>query len=296
MNFVAIDIETANESRSSICSIALIKYTNNKISDALYTYINPETYFSSMNISIHGITEEDVKESPKMYQMYDAIIRFIGDDLLVAHNTSFDMYALCDAFENYDLPLPNNRYICTYRLSKDLYKLPSYRLQDLSDYFDIKNENHHNAFNDAKVCAKIAIKILNDQNLNINELIEKQHFKFGQFGRNGFVKKNVSKRIKLISNEELHIKSHIFYGKHICFTGALKSFTRKDIAQKITDIGSIFDHSVKKTTNYLIVGNLENLEKTHNYKKSSKIIKAEKLLNEGQDIEILSEMDFLKFL
>ncbi|HDK4377850.1 TPA: exonuclease, partial [Staphylococcus aureus] len=58
----------------------------------------------------------------------------------------------------------------------------------------------------------------------------------------------------------------------------------------------IFDRSVKKTTNYLIVGNLENLEKTHNYKKSSKIIKAEKLLNEGQDIEILSEMDFLKFL
>ncbi|PTF90089.1 exonuclease, partial [Staphylococcus chromogenes] len=84
--------------------------------------------------------------------------------------------------------------------------------------------------------------------------------------------------------------------KHICFTGALKAFTRKEVAQKITDIGSVYDATVKKTTNFLVVGNLENLEKTHNYTKSSKIKKAEKLSNEGQNIEILSEMDFLKLL
>ncbi|HCZ6534992.1 TPA: BRCT domain-containing protein, partial [Staphylococcus aureus] len=88
----------------------------------------------------------------------------------------------------------------------------------------------------------------------------------------------------------------ILYGKHVCFTGALKGFTRNEIAQTVTNIGSVYDSSVKKSTNYLVVGNLENLEKTHNYTKSSKIKKAEKLSSEGQDIEILSEMDFLKLL
>ncbi|CAD7359809.1 exonuclease domain-containing protein [Staphylococcus schleiferi] len=298
MDFVAIDIETANEERGSICSIALLKFENNKICDGLYTHINPETYFSSINTSIHGISEEDVVDSPKMYQMYDAIIRFMGNHVVVAHNTSFDMYALCDSFKKYNLPLPKNSYFCTYRLSKDLYDLPSYRLQDLAEYFGIKNEEYHNAFYDAKVCAKIAYSILKDQGVNLKDLIEKQNFKYGVFGQNGFIKKSTktNKKIEIVYNEELNDKNHILYGKHICFTGALKGFTRNEIAQTVTDIGSFYDASVKKSTNYLVVGNLENLEKTHNYTKSSKIKKAEKLSSEGQDIEILSEMDFLKFL
>ncbi|WP_324288301.1 BRCT domain-containing protein [Staphylococcus aureus] len=45
------------------------------------------------------------------------------------------------------------------------------------------------------------------------------------------------------------------------FTGALKGFTRNEIAQTVTNIGSVYDSSVKKSTNYLVVGNLENLEK-----------------------------------
>ncbi len=45
MDFVAIDVETANEQRSSICSIALLKFQDNKMRDAIYTHINPETYF-----------------------------------------------------------------------------------------------------------------------------------------------------------------------------------------------------------------------------------------------------------
>ncbi|KXA44537.1 MULTISPECIES: exonuclease domain-containing protein [Staphylococcus] len=297
MDFIAIDIETANEKRDSICSIALLKYKDNRICDALYTHIDPETYFSSINTSIHGITKEDVADSPKMYQMYDAIIRFIDNHIIVAHNTSFDMYALCDSFRRYNLPLPNNLYFCTYRLSKDLYNLPSYRLQDLAIHFDIENEEYHNAFYDAKVCAQIAYCILKDQGISLNELVEKQNFKYGILGENGFVKKSTNKKIiNLTYNQELNDKNHIFYGKHICFTGALKSFTRKEVAQTITDIGSIYDSTVKKSTNYLVVGDLENLEKTHNYTKSTKIIKAERLSNEGQNIEVLSEMDFLKLL
>ncbi len=72
-----MDCQTTNEQRSSICSIALLKFQDNKMRDAIYTHINPETYFSSINTSIHGISEEDVMDSPKMYQMHEAIIRFL---------------------------------------------------------------------------------------------------------------------------------------------------------------------------------------------------------------------------
>lgn len=300
MDFVALDVETANSSRDSICSIALIKFSNNIIDDAIYININPETSFSSLNTSIHGITQDDVANSPKMYQMHDAITRFMGDNIIVAHNTSFDMYSLSASFEKYGLTLPNNLYVCTYKLSKELYQLPSYRLQDLAKHFNIDNPQHHDALNDAKVCGKIFYNIINEQNLKLDELLKSKNLRYGKFGINGFVKKSShnrsNKKFELSYNKELNDESHEFYGKHICFTGALKAFTRNEIAQKITDIGAIFDKSVKKSTNFLVVGNLENLEKSSDYKKSSKIIKAEQLSNEGQSIEIISELDFLKLL
>ncbi|WRM61510.1 BRCT domain-containing protein [Staphylococcus aureus] len=95
----------------------------------------------------------------------------------------------------------------------------------------------------------------------MNDLVENQNFKYGVFGQNGFIKKSANKKIELVYNEELNDKNHILYGKHVCFTGALKGFTRNEIAQTVTNIGSVYDSSVKKSTNYLVVGNLENLEK-----------------------------------
>lgn len=54
-SYVALDIETANDFRGSICSIGLVKFQDGTIIDTYYTLINPETSFDTFNISIHGI-------------------------------------------------------------------------------------------------------------------------------------------------------------------------------------------------------------------------------------------------
>lgn len=46
MDFVAIDVETANPDMSSICQIGVAVYQNGQIIEEWKTYIDPEDYFN----------------------------------------------------------------------------------------------------------------------------------------------------------------------------------------------------------------------------------------------------------
>lgn len=71
MNFIALDVETANADMSSICQIGLAKYVDGKLDDVWDTLINPEDYFDEINVSIHGISSGDVVNSPKFVDITD---------------------------------------------------------------------------------------------------------------------------------------------------------------------------------------------------------------------------------
>jgi len=64
MDFISIDVETANADLSSICQIGVVKFVGGVIVGKWGTLVNPEDEFDPMNIYIHGITEENVKDAP----------------------------------------------------------------------------------------------------------------------------------------------------------------------------------------------------------------------------------------
>ncbi|HEL0683175.1 TPA: DNA polymerase III subunit epsilon, partial [Streptococcus equi subsp. zooepidemicus] len=63
-SYVALDVETANSFRGSICSIGLVKFQDGEVIDSFYSLINPEEEFDEFNIFIHGIMPDDVIGSP----------------------------------------------------------------------------------------------------------------------------------------------------------------------------------------------------------------------------------------
>ena len=65
MNFVALDVETANPDFSSICQVGVVVFQDGKLLDSWESLVNPEDYFDEMNISIHGINERSVRSAPK---------------------------------------------------------------------------------------------------------------------------------------------------------------------------------------------------------------------------------------
>lgn len=163
MNYTVFDVETANERRDSICAIGVIRYENNKIVYEKEILINPETEFNYFNIKVHGITEADVANAPTFPEIWDEIKMYFDRTILVAHNAkSMDLCALYRTLERYDLPMVSNQYICTLELAKSIFKgndvVQSYRLDVLSNLYDIKLLNHHNALDDARACFEILKK------------------------------------------------------------------------------------------------------------------------------------------
>jgi len=85
MNFVAIDVETANADMASICQIGLVKCENGVLSDEWKTYVDPEDYFDGINVSIHGIDESIVMGAPTFQELVDTLRSYLDGKVVVCH-------------------------------------------------------------------------------------------------------------------------------------------------------------------------------------------------------------------
>lgn len=163
MNFTSIDFETANPKRCSACSVGLVKVKDFKIVDTFYEVFLPPTgvnSFAPWNTKIHGISSKDMTGKRDFKSVLFDLTKFVGDDVLVAHNAPFDKSVLESSANevNYEVNFP---FLCTLKLARERnIPLEKLNLQSLSNYFGIKLDNHHNALDDAIACAKIAIRLL----------------------------------------------------------------------------------------------------------------------------------------
>ena len=90
-DFAAIDFETANGYRSSVCSVGLIIVRDGVITEKIYELIKPEpNYYSFWNTQVHGLTNEDTDSSSVFPDVWSSIAPRIQGLPLVAHNSSFD--------------------------------------------------------------------------------------------------------------------------------------------------------------------------------------------------------------
>lgn len=305
VSFIALDLETATSFRGSICEIGLAFVENGEIVKSQSWLIQPKNNeYDSFNTYIHGITPEMTLSSPSFKEVWPEIQRIIENRTIVCHNTAFDMYALADALREANLKLPSLDYFCSLRLARKAFPgLISYSLPSLCDDLNIDFDTHHRAEFDAKGCAEIFLRILSKFQIdNLNELPQKLNFNKGGFEddnhfpqrqKSALNKGTIQNILKDIHpDESLLDESNYFYGKEVCFTGTFNFGVRRNLLQAIAHIGGIPTNSVTKTTNVLVIGQ-QDFKKVGAEGMSSKQRKAMKLIKNGQDLEIMSEMDFL---
>ena len=305
MNFVAFDIETATLKRSSICQIGITEVIDGVPQQPKSWLVQPEgNDYDPMNIWIHGITPDDTKNSPSFPEVWKEVYPYLQGKTVVAHNTSFDMYALRDAFDLYNMDYPTFDYFCTLRIARYIIKgCYSYSLNVVLDHLNIEFEGHHQADCDSLGCAKVLLKCLELDGSSLNELEEKYNFHRGKFDKDLFIphlakdKYNPNSSYKAfiekIQVDESNVDtSNYFYGKTVCFTGVCQYGVRKDLLLKVAQVGGIPTNSVTSKTDVLVVGQ-QDYRVVGEDGMSSKQEKAYKMLQDGKDIEILSETEFL---
>ncbi len=312
MEFVAIDFETANEKRASACSCGLAIVSDGKVVDTRHWLIRPqELRFSPFNVGIHGINEGTVADKPRLCDLWDEIRPLLDGKLVLAHNASFDMSVLRNALDGYGIQYPQFDYSCTYLIARQTWTdWVCFALGAVAYKLNMPF-THHDAMEDARVCAEVALRAAKHLNASTFEELEEctsvyrgrlecDHYytpyrpsvRGDRTGR-----KSTTIRYKDLRPEVESIdEANPYFGRKVVFTGILTCMKREAAAQLVVNHGGQCCGSVSKKTNILVVGDLDSRTFAAGKNKSTKLATAESLAMAGCDIEIIGEDDFLRLL
>lgn len=163
LSFCVFDLETTggNHLNDKIIEIGLVKVEHLEIVAQKSFLIKPEVQIPEFIQKLTSIKESDVNDAPLIEHVIDEILEFMGDSILVAHNTSFDVPFFNSVLRRLGKPELNNKAICTNLMTK--YMIPnllSSNLNYMSKIFNLKHQKAHRALDDAKASAELLLKYL----------------------------------------------------------------------------------------------------------------------------------------
>ena len=162
-DFAAIDFETANECRSSVCSVGVVIVRGGEVVDLFYSLIHPEPeYYQWFCQQVHGLGPEDTEDAPVFPAVWARIEPLIEGLPLVAHNSPFDEGCLKAVFRVYQMDYPDYEFYDTLTAARQYYHgtLPNHQLQTVAAACGYDLTRHHHALADAEACAAIALRLL----------------------------------------------------------------------------------------------------------------------------------------
>ena len=162
-NFAAIDFETANECRSSVCSVGVVVVREGEIVERFYSLIRPTPeYYRCFCSKVHGLYSEDTCNAPLFPEVWRQIEPQIEGLPLVAHNAMFDERCLREVHQAYEMDYLEYEFHDTLQASRRVFgdTLPNHQLQTTALACGYDLTAHHHALADAEAAAVIALKIL----------------------------------------------------------------------------------------------------------------------------------------
>ena len=174
--YCVFDLETTgfNPDTDGITEVAVCKVRNGEIIDEFTTFVNPEKPIPFNVQELTHITDEMVKDAPKMDEMIPEFLEFCKDCVLVAHNAHFDVSFIANKASK--LGLEFKPYVIdTYEMSLELYNgVENHKLGTLVEYLGIPLEGAHRAINDTRATAKMFIRMKEDcikERIDVNNYI-----------------------------------------------------------------------------------------------------------------------------
>lgn len=316
--FVAIDFETANDSRVSACEWGFSIWqdgTPRQSSALLLQPPSPYDVFDTFNIALHGITEEMVAENGTTFErVLEKLSSSLSKVPVVAHNAGFDMSVIRKSCEFLEIPYPEMDYFCTLVLARKSFaddpSIVSFKLENLISHIGYEWDQEHRAEGDAKAAGLLAVFLMEKHGASsLAELAEILGVYPGRMG-DGLDKRceRKGKPTEPLSREELKRRAEAlkqfsgieqwdpsgdFDGKHVKFTGTF-SRLKADYEAALMECNGIPQDSVTKRTDFIVEGVQAAAQQAAGGSSAQK--KARDLKAKGQEIEVIDEMEFLRLL
>jgi DNA polymerase-3 subunit epsilon len=280
--FYCIDVETANSDISSICQIGIAGFEGGELKYQECIMLNPQDEFDNVNINIHGITPEMVENAPTFATIYPQISKILNKNILISH-THFDRASLNKAIFKNRLSELDVKWLDSAKVVRRAwpkFATSGYGLANVCHELNISFK-HHDALEDAIACGKVMLSVFKESGLGIEDWIKRANIS------------NTSLRLSQAKANEINIDGAL-YGETVAFTGSLV-IPRADATLVASELGCNVSSGVTKKITLLVVGD-QDVTKLAGKSKSIKHLKAEKLIEQGLQIRILKESDFIKLI
>jgi DNA polymerase III epsilon subunit-like protein len=158
MDFIVIDVETANQNCSSICQIGIASFRDGRLDSVWSTLVNPDDEFLLFNIQLHGIGPDHIRQSPSWRDMQPLLQNLLQDKICASHN-NFDRRAIEGASRRHKCTcIQPARWVDTCRIARSVWPhFTSHRLANLASQLQI--EYHpHDAAEDARCAGEVLLR------------------------------------------------------------------------------------------------------------------------------------------
>lgn len=281
MDFVVVDVETANADLSSICQIGIASFRDGRLADSWVSLVNPEDEFNAINVSIHGIDEDQVKDAPTWGDVLPHVTSRMANRIVVCH-TPFDRLAVTRACDRSGSSFCACTWLDSARVVRRAwpeFSKSGYGISNVAAHFGIEY-TAHDALEDARCAGELLLRAVAETGLSPEQWLVRVEQPIDPNAAHGH---------KRDGNPDGELCNQV-----LVFTGAL-SIPRHEAADAASAAGCRVDDSVTKHTTLLVVGD-QDLRVLHGHEKSSKHRKAEMLIAQGQSIRILGESDFRRIV
>lgn len=172
MDFVAIDVETANQRHASICQIGIACFRQGALVESWGEFVDPEDSFLPFNTRLHGIGPEDVSAAPTWPELRPKLRSLIKDRTIASH-TYFDRTALKGADLRYGLPsIPVPGWVDTCRVARQVWpELANHKLTSLARHFGL-SYRAHDAVEDARCAGQVLVLAAHASSLDLAEMLQ----------------------------------------------------------------------------------------------------------------------------
>ena len=299
LDFVAIDFETANADKASVCQVGVVKVLGGEMASVQSWYVRPPTGLTSFdpeNIGIHGIKPKDVlKEGIEWAESVERLEKLCAGLPLIAHNAAFDRGVFEAACRMTGVETPSWRWEDTLKISREYLDLPNHKLPTVAEHLRLPQFMHHDAAADAQACALVAVGIarLVDAT-HVDDLWPAPRVSTGRGpSARWFDKASKAKVSELPQPSPDADPEHPLHGQMVAITGDVPGMTRWELFEAIAAAGGTPQKGVTLKTTLLVAADHADLTESYDPASgSAKEKKAHEYQQRGKPIRFIGRLEF----
>lgn len=300
LNFVILRVECCNQYKDTPCRVALIGIKNSAIVEQKEFLINPgEEPFEFL---ISGTQLDELKDKGSFGDNWPEINAFIRKyPLVVSTADGYDTDVVFNAIKKFNLSCDSIPYVTAKNICRKSVSTYSFTFDFLCDLLNVNPIDRmpmNLGFNWAEIIINACKDIEGD---GLISFCTDHNIVMGSISSDGHEKNYIKRIYKSKKRDDSDLdkskfdESHPFYEQNVVFTGTLQYLLREESQNYVMRIGGHCPSGLTKSTNYLVVG-VQSPAQVGADGLSGKQKKAIKYKEEGAEIEILSETDFIDLM